>query len=359
MTTNLILRNTAGVLSQSVLSISTAAEVTIASWYSASLANNYATPSLLDLIGNPLTLNMLEQLTMVLVAVIALPAYKVRLIPTRKTLHKVGGIVPIFAMGFANAVTARLFMVSLQHLPLSLCHTIRACSPCVAAGIGLIRGKRHFSTKQLLSLPIIVVGFGLAVISAQPPSGTGTLSRKIGVYAAIGSLLAMSALQHISKALLDNGMHELQCQFLQCALCLMFLVGSNYKHNNDSFAMIRALAMNNPTMNNHHHNHNNNNNNYQHQHQQFRFLVLLNCVGDYIENIAATKAVGMFDELTFSVFDTLRRLSVILICGFLVRKNPASISNVSGTVLVLIGALLYQQGSSSSSSSSYNRKKRG
>ena len=33
----------------------------VASWYSASLANNYATPSLLDLLGNPLTLNMLEQ----------------------------------------------------------------------------------------------------------------------------------------------------------------------------------------------------------------------------------------------------------------------------------------------------------
>jgi len=324
-----VLGNTA-VISQS---LSSSTEVTIASWYSASLANNYATPSLLDLLGNPLTLNMLEQFSMVLVASIALPAYRVQLLPTRKTLSKVGGVVPILAMGLANAITTRLFMVSLQHLPLSLCHTIRACSPCVAAGIGLLRGK-NFSTKQLSSLPIIVAGFGLAV-SAQPSCS------KVGVYAAIGSLLAMSALQHISKDVLDKGMHELQCQFLQCALCLIFLVGSNYNHNYHSFSTIRDLTVNN------------NINNY---HKKFRLLTLLNCVGDYVENVAATKAVGLFDELTFAVFDTLRRLSVILLCGFVARKNPARISNISGTLLVLIGALLYQQGSISNSISRKERR---
>jgi drug/metabolite transporter (DMT)-like permease len=330
----------------------------IASWYSASLANNYATPSLLDLLGNsPLTLNILEQTAMIFVALIALPANKIKLIPTKETIKKVGGIIPILAMGLANAITARLFMISLQHLPLSLCHTIRACSPCVAAGIGLLRGKR-FSTKQLSSLPIIVAGFSLAVSAVQPSSDGSNISIKVGVYAAIGSLLAMSALQHISKVVLERGMHEMQCQFLQCTLCLFFLVGSNYNNNYQCFCTVRDLAMNN----------NNNNNNIYHngsgvggiggiingkqQQQQFCFLTLLNGAGDYIENVAATKACAIFDELTFSVFDTLRRLSVILICGFLVRKNPAHLSNISGTVLVLVGALLYQQGSSNSSSSS-------
>ena len=327
----------------------------IASWYSASLANNYATPSLLDLLGNsPLTLNILEQTAMIFVALIALPSNKIRIIPTKETIKKVGGIIPILAMGLANAITARLFMISLQHLPLSLCHTIRACSPCVAAGIGLLRGKR-FSTKQLSSLPIIVAGFSLAVSAVQPSSDGSNTSIKLGVYAAIGSLLAMSALQHISKVVLERGMHEMQCQFLQCTLCLFFLVGSNYNNNYQCFCTVRDLAMNN--------------NIYENggggvggigggdiigkqQQQQFCFLTLLNGAGDYIENVTATKACAIFDELTFSVFDTLRRLSVILICGFLVRKNPAHLSNVSGTVLVLVGALLYQQGSSNSSSSS-------
>jgi drug/metabolite transporter (DMT)-like permease len=334
----------------------------IASWYTASLANNFATPALLDLLDNsPITLNILEQTAMIFVALIVLPANQIELIPTKETIKKVGGIIPILAMGLANAITARLFMISLQHLPLSLCHTIRACSPCVAAGIGLVRGKR-FSPKQLSSLPIIVAGFSLAVSAVQPSSdGSNSNSIKVGVYAAIGSLLAMSALQHISKVVLERGMHEMQCQFLQCTLCLFFLVGSNYNNNYQCFCTVRDLAMNN--------------NKYhngggvvgggggggaisigQQQQQQFCFLTLLNGAGDYIENVSATKACAIFDELTFSVFDTLRRLSVILICGFLVRKNPAHFSNISGTVLVLVGALLYQQGSSNISSNSSNNK---
>ena len=39
-------------------SLAGSTELAITSWYSASLDNNYATPSLLDLLGNPLTLNM-------------------------------------------------------------------------------------------------------------------------------------------------------------------------------------------------------------------------------------------------------------------------------------------------------------
>lgn len=298
-------------------------EVVIASWYSASLVNNYATPSLLDLIGSPLTLNMLEQIAMIIVAIVTLPVNRVALIPTKKTFKK-SQVLPILAMGLTNAITVRLFMVSLRHLPLSLCHTIRACSPCVAVVIGSLRGK-HFSTEQLTSIPVIVAGFALAV-SAQPSCS------RVGVYAAIGSLLAMSALQHLSKELLDGGMHELQCQFLQCTLCLVFLAGSSYRGGGDSFRTIRDLAVGDDGTD---------------RGRRFRLLTLLNGAGDYYENVAATKACAVFDEVTFAVFDTLRRLCVILICGFVVRRNPAGLSNFTGTLLVLVGALLYQRGGGS------------
>jgi len=85
--------------------------------------------------------------------------------------------------------------------------------------------------------------------------------------------------------------------------------------------------------------------------RSFRLLTLLNGASDYIENVAATHVCANFDELTFSIFDTLRRLSVILICGMGLRQNPANFSNVAGTMLVLVGALLYQRGSSSTRTS--------
>jgi len=314
-----------------------------------------------------------------LVAVVALPINGIPLLPNFKTLtnsnnnnnsnnnskHQLSTIHLVVAMGLANAITARWFMISLQHLPLSLCHTIRACSPCVAAAIGLLR-RKHFSLWQWTSLPVIVAGFALAV-SAQPSCST------IGVYAAIGSLLAMSALQHLSKELLERGMHEMHCQFLQCSLCFFFLAleprnyfySLNSNHNNHKISSTSTTTTS--IINNHNHNNNNNNRlppfqtvwklamnsdpTQRARTRSFRLLTLLNGASDYIENVAATHVCANFDELTFSIFDTLRRLSVILICGMGLRKNPAKFSNVAGTMLVLVGALLYQRGSSSTRTS--------
>ena len=86
----------------SLHSLASSTEFAITSWYSASLANNYATPSLLDILGSPLTLNMLEQLCMAAVALVALPANRVRFLPTAATLMKAGGFAPILAMGLAK-----------------------------------------------------------------------------------------------------------------------------------------------------------------------------------------------------------------------------------------------------------------
>lgn len=188
-------------------------ELIIPPWWSASLGNNYATPELLEAFGSPLALNVLEQATMALIALATLPCNRVAL-PGLQSLRQAGSLA-VVGMGLANALTCRLYMISLHHLPLSLCHTIRACSPCCAAIVGLLNGQR-FSARQLLALPLMVLGFGIAV-SAQPSCST------VGVAAAVGSLFALTALQHLSKLTLDRGLHELQVQMLQCSLCCAFL----------------------------------------------------------------------------------------------------------------------------------------
>jgi hypothetical protein len=60
--------------------------------------------------------------------------------------------------------------------------------------------------------------------------------------------------------------------------------------------------------------------------------------------VAATAACAAYDPLSFSVLDTLRRLSVIVVCGMGVRRNPTGVANVLGTLIVLVSALLYQFG---------------
>jgi drug/metabolite transporter (DMT)-like permease len=160
----------------------------VVAWYAASLGNNYATPALLDLLGSPLALNVVEQATMSLIALVVLPTARVKL-PTWKTMQS-AGLRAIVLMGMCNALTCRLFMVSLHHLDVSLCHTIRACNPILAAMIGLMHGKQ-FSRHRLCSLPLMLSGFAIAV-AAQPSCSA------IGVAAAIGSLLSLSALQHLT-----------------------------------------------------------------------------------------------------------------------------------------------------------------
>ena len=76
----------------------------------------------------------------------------------------------------------------------------------------------------------------------------------------------------------------------------------------------------------------------------------MNGVSNYVENVAVTKACATFDEVTVVVFDTVRRLSVILICCSVARNSPVHISNAFGTFLVLAGGLLYQVESSSRNS---------
>ena len=120
-------------------------DITLASWVSASLGNNYATPTLLDAIGSPLALNVLEQASMVAVALLVLQARRSALVNVA-ALKRSGGLT-VLGMGMCNALTCRLFMLSLHHLPLSLCHTIRAASHLIDLGpAGGQRGGRIVAT---------------------------------------------------------------------------------------------------------------------------------------------------------------------------------------------------------------------
>jgi hypothetical protein len=202
-------------------------------------------------------------------------------------------------------------MISLKHLDVSLCHTIRACNPCIAAILAMCNGRK-LSGRRLCSLPLMLTGFALAV--AAEPSCSMT-----GVAAAIGSLVSLSALQHLTHHLTSQqGLHEMQVQMLQCSLCLALLL-PGLLHGGRAHELCHGLI----------------------QSRRFRWLSLLNGASDYAENVAATAACAAFAPIDFAVLDMLRRLIVIVCCGMGARNNPAGMANVGGTLLVLVGALLY------------------
>lgn len=244
---------------------------------------------------------------MVAVALVVLQAHRAALVD--KDALKRAGAWAVIGMGLFNALTCRLFMLSLHYLPLSLCHTIRAASPCCAAAIRLAAGRR-ISAQQLLALPIILAGFGLA-ISAQPSCNM------IGVAAAVGSMLALSGLQHTSKRLLQTGSSDMQVQLLQCTISCAALLPMLPREQARSMGTLLSRGT------------------------RFRLLWAMNALSDYVECVAGTSACADFDPLTYSVLDTLRRLVVILVCGFVARSNPAGPGNLAGMFLVFTGAMLY------------------
>ena len=286
------------------------ASTDVMAWYAASLGNNYATPALLDIISSPLTLNLIEQATMALVALVVLPAVQLAPLPSLSTIRK-SGPSSILCMGLSNALTCRLFMISLKHLDVSLCHTIRACNPCCAAMIAMLNGQK-LSSRRLCSLPLMLVGFAIAV-AAEPSCSM------LGVAAGIGSLISLSALQHLTHYLtFEKGLPEMQVQMLQCSLCFVLLLPGLLSRG-------RAQDLRDALI----------------QSRKFQWLSLLNGASDYAENVAATAACASFAPVDFAVLDMLRRLIVIIGCGMGARKNPAGMANVAGTLLVLAGALLY------------------
>ncbi len=182
-------------------------------WYTASVGNNYATPTLLQCLhGRPLPLNVLEQATMMFIGIASCQGAGVPL-PGPSVLRKAP--LTLVAMCICNTLTCYLFMLSLSLLPLSLCQTIRAATPAGAVLFGLANG-RWYSLEQYASLLPILGGFALAV-GAQ---GSSSIP---GVAAAIVSLLALNGVQACSRQCSLRGMHDVQVQLLQCASCFLLL----------------------------------------------------------------------------------------------------------------------------------------
>ena len=60
----------------------------------------------------------------------------------------------------------------------------------------------------------------------------------------------------------------------------------------------------------------------------------------HLANVGTFRSISLFEPLTFSVIDTVRRLCVV-VSGFVYQGNPCSWVNVAGIALVFSGAGWY------------------
>jgi uncharacterized membrane protein len=73
----------------------------------------------------------------------------------------------------------------------------------------------------------------------------------------------------------------------------------------------------------------------------FLTLIVVNGLMYYLEQTLQFVAIDRYAALTLSVIDTMRRLSIVVVSGYVLQGNPWSWVNVVGVLMVMGGGLYY------------------
>eukprot|EP00405_Crypthecodinium_cohnii_P018486 CAMPEP_0206482156 /NCGR_PEP_ID=MMETSP0324_2-20121206/38696_1 /ASSEMBLY_ACC=CAM_ASM_000836 /TAXON_ID=2866 /ORGANISM="Crypthecodinium cohnii, Strain Seligo" /LENGTH=315 /DNA_ID=CAMNT_0053960029 /DNA_START=16 /DNA_END=963 /DNA_ORIENTATION=+ len=271
-------------------------------WVGTSIPFNCLTPMLVAMVDNQ-DVTFLELLVTISYG---FPILKQKGVPTMPPRHK---IPKWLGVGMLHLLGCRCFVWGLQSIPISLAQTIRAASPMVAVPISFLFFGERYPLMVLLPLSAILVGFGLSV------GATGAGSDLSGAAAAVASLCCLVLVNGACKS--ENA-HPLSVQFWVClcawiTLCPLWLFSGGPQ---------RLLSFDGS-----------------------RLKLVALCLADggmyYSEQAAQNQIIQLVPFLSFSVIDTLRRLAIVCVSGFLVQGNPCTMLNGFGIALVLSGAIGY------------------
>lgn len=272
-------------------------------WFITSILFNYLTPQLLALVANQ-DVTFLEFSVVVGFGAVALSVRGLRLHPPWKQAPR------WLLVGVLHLVGCRFFIWGLQFIPVSLAQTIRASSPMLAVPIGWLLLRERYSVQVLMPLLAILFGFGLSV-----GAGSGDEGVPIACAAALGSVCCMVLVNGLSKGL---GHHPFEVQFWIISFALVSLLPFWVSGGGPR----RMLAFDGDLY-------------------RLFTLVLLDGGMYYIEQVLQNQVLAAVPFLAFAVIDTLRRLCIVCVSGFLIQGNTCTMKNALGIVLVLLGAIVF------------------
>jgi len=274
-------------------------------WFISSCLFNYLTPMLLTLVLNQ-DVTLLELVVTVSVGVVSLSARGLSLRVPKGTAHK------WMAVGALHLLGCRAFIWGLQFMPVSLAQTIRASSPMVAVPIAVFLLGERYSFAAIASLVPIIIGFALSV-----GADGGDDSQMVGCVAAFVSVCCLVLVNAGCKRL-GQEHHPFQVQFWTVLFALINLVP--WWLSSGGFQRLK---------------------NYGGDVRWLAFVVLADGCLYYTEQVCQQQVLRALPLLPFTVIDTLRRLTIVCISGFLIQGNPCKFLNVCGITLVLFGGLAH------------------
>ena len=289
-------------------------------WFATSAFFNDCTPRLRQQVvlggGEGEDVTVIELFVTVAIGVATLLSQGQRLVPPPELRTTVA------AAGCLHLIGCRLFMTSLAYIPVSLAQTIRAANPLVVVVVGALFLGQRYALRVLAALVPIVGGFALAV------SADAELELA-GIAASVGSVVCLVLVNAISKSMLRSGGSAVasgEVQFWLCTAALLLLLPLWAAGGGP--ARLAAVVTE----------------------SEDATYVLGLCVLDgalyFAEQVAQLKAISMLSNLTLAVVDTVRRLWIVVVAGFVLQGNPVTARGVAGAAAVCVGALAYAQVSS-------------
>lgn len=285
-------------------------------WYAASSANGVVGKVVLSDFPYPMTVSMVQLLSISIYLTPVLWAWKVPSarpseIPLKYWFQM---ILPLAFGKFFSSVSSH---ISIWKVPVSYAHTVKATMPFFTVLLSrIIIGERQTSQIYLSLVPIV----GGVVIA----SVTELSFDAIGLISALAATIGF-AIQNIfsKKCLKDTGLHEFRLLFvLACiaAVCFMPL-----------WIMYDLVRIVNDTS-------------LVHSSHLPRLVALLVIDGfcNFAQNVIAFSIIALITPLSYAVANCSKRIAVITI-SLLTLKNPVTMINVIGMMTAIFGVLMYNK----------------
>jgi len=212
-----------------------------------------------------------------------------------------------------------LTQISIQQVPVSFTHTVKACSPIFAIIFSIYyKFKETYTWPLLLSIAPIIGG----VILSSLTEINFTL---VGFLSALGSAIIFSWQNAFSKKVfLDKEMDQVNLLYYTslCAFCILlpwWLII-------DCPTVVAHLLSGEATYTN----------------GGLWVLIWLNGICHFGQNIAAFTFMTMVTPLTYTVFNTFKRIFVI-VAAIIYFNNKIPFLNGVGIVLAIGGVVLYNK----------------
>ncbi|CAH0407963.1 unnamed protein product [Chilo suppressalis] len=281
-------------------------------WYATSSASNVAGKVVLTDFPYPMTVTMVQLLSIVVYSPPAFAACRVRRETEFPRRYYWRTLVPL---AFAKFLTTVCSQVSIWKVPISYAHTVKATTPLWTAGLArVLFGERQTRGVQA-ALVTIAAGVGVA-------SATELHFDALGLFAALAAA-ALLSLQHLysKRVMRDTGVHHLRLlQALGRLALVLFLPAWAWA---DGAALWAGAA---PA-------------------QGWRTggaLLAADGALAWLQAVLAFSVLSRVSPLAYAVASAAKRAAVVG-ASLLVLRNPASPLNLAGMALAGLGVLAYNR----------------